>query len=70
GARSALRELTGRRLSERSERSERSELGGPALHPSIAGCLRAARTAERRKLARTPSARGLAPTADENTKKK
>jgi hypothetical protein len=48
GARRALRELTGRRLSERSERSERSELGGPAVPSSIAGCLRAAQTAERR----------------------
>ena len=46
GARRALRELTGRCLFERSERSERQRVGRPAVHSSIAGCLRAAQTAE------------------------
>ncbi|WP_341893351.1 hypothetical protein, partial [Variovorax sp. YR752] len=61
---SALRELTGRRLSERSERSERSELGGPAVHLSIGGCLRAAQTAERRTPLPARARLGLATLAE------
>ena len=45
---SAPRDLTCRRLFERSERSERSELGGRATRPSIAGKSPLAATALRR----------------------